>query len=182
MPLYEFYCAHCHAVYTFRSMRVDTKTIPSCPDCGTPLKREVSLFSAIASRRTGDGGEVDSDELANAKEEDLIARMTNRMEQLEGDECDPAQAVRMMREMASCGGKTFSRDVEEAFARIEAGEDPDRVGDEFGEIFANTHNPFAPVDDASGDASSSGAELLRLLCAPRRVKEWYDMPDGEGQK
>jgi hypothetical protein len=180
VPLYEFYCAHCHAVYTFRAQRVDTMTIPACPDCNTPLKREISLFSALSSQRTS--GDVDSDELAVAQEEDLIAQMTNKMEQMDGDDCDPAQAVRMMRQMASCGGKTFSRDVEEAFARIEAGENPDKIGDEFGEIFANTHNPFTDSGGVSVDASASGVELLRLLCAPRRIKEWYDMPEPEDLK
>ncbi|MCL1921947.1 MAG: zinc ribbon domain-containing protein, partial [Kiritimatiellaeota bacterium] len=47
MPLYEFYCEPCHTVFTFRAMRVDTETRPSCPVCKAPLKREVSTFAHI---------------------------------------------------------------------------------------------------------------------------------------
>lgn len=177
MPLYEFYCARCHAVYTFRSLCVDTVTVPACPECDAPLKREVSLFSAIRARGSTDG--FDSDELAAAKEEELIADMTNCMERLEGEECEASQAVRMMRKMAEREGRTFSREVEEAFARIEAGEDAEKIGEEFDEIFAGTHNPFADAEDGVCGEDSHAREMLRLLSPPRRVKEWYDMPGQE---
>ncbi len=46
MPVYEFYCPDCHAIFNFFSRRVDTETQPACPRCGRPeLGRQASLFA-----------------------------------------------------------------------------------------------------------------------------------------
>ena len=61
MPIYEFYCADCHTIYSFFSRRVNTEKIPACPDsrCGrTALARQVSLFSVSKGR--ADQGEDDA--------------------------------------------------------------------------------------------------------------------------
>ena len=52
MPIYEFYCADCHRVYSFLSKTVNTTKRPACPRCGRPkLERKVSRF-AVGRRRT----------------------------------------------------------------------------------------------------------------------------------
>lgn len=172
MPLYEFYCEPCHTIYTFRSAKVDTSTVPACPVCGAQLKREVSPFAHIVNGGTSPTG-IDSDEIANAKEEDIIAKMSNRMDEMDGDDEDPSRAVKTMREMAKAGGLKFNKDVEEAFSRIEAGEDPEKIDEEFKEVFDDTHNPF---DDSKGDTLKiKPSELWRRLHAPRRDPKWYDL-------
>lgn len=171
MPLYEFYCEPCHTVYTFRSTKVNTSSVPPCPVCGAALKREVSPFAHTVGGTSPAG--TDSDELAQAKEEDLIAKMSDRMEGLDSDDADPSQAVKTMREMAKTGGLKFNKDVEEAFQRIESGEDPEKIDEEFKEVFDETHNPFD--DKQEGAIPLKPSELWRRLHAPRHDPKWYDM-------
>ncbi|MBQ7188110.1 MAG: zinc ribbon domain-containing protein [Kiritimatiellae bacterium] len=177
MPLYEFYCGPCHTIFTFRSHRVDTTTVPPCPVCGKPLKREVSLVNSCIAGKVAEPGSYDNDELANAKTEELIAQMSNRMMEMEGDDAEPADAVRMMRELARTSGLKFNKDVEEAFARIESGEDPEKIDQEFQEVFDETHNPFDGSDEESGAISFS--DFWKRMHPPRHDPDWHDMPEGE---
>ncbi len=52
MPIYEFYCAHCHRVFSFLSRVVNTDKTPACPRCRrTELTRRVSAFAISKGRR-----------------------------------------------------------------------------------------------------------------------------------
>ena len=46
MPVYEFYCRECHAIFNFLSRRVNTDRTPACPRCKRPgLEKQVSPFA-----------------------------------------------------------------------------------------------------------------------------------------
>ena len=62
----------------------------------------------------------------------------------------------------------------EAMARIEAGEDPEKVDEQFSELFDETHDPF--VTETQGRAAFNPGEWLRRIQPPRRDPTWYDMP------
>lgn len=174
MPLYEFYCKNCHTVYTFRSQRVDTVTVPECPDCGGKLSRQVSSFSHIVkSGDREDLGGFDRDEISQAEQEELISKMGRRLDAMNDDDADPAEAVKVMREMAEQGGLRFNADVREAMARIEAGVDPEKIDEQFKEVF-DLENPFES-DSGTKAAKNAAQEFLRRLCPPRRDPKWYDM-------
>lgn len=173
MPLYEFYCEPCHAIFTFRSARVDTSTHPSCPVCGKVLKREISGFAPIVKGRTADLSEGPAPAEAAQRLETVMSSMGDRIQALDDADAAPGDAVKIMREMAEAEGVHFSRDVEEAMGRIEAGEDPEKVDSEFQEIF-DGDQLFAP--DTSG-ASRSGhlIDRLRHLRPPRRDPTWHTL-------
>lgn len=175
MPLYEFYCEPCHTIFTFRSPRVDTATVPACPACGARLKREVSAFAHIVRGKsapdTADDGE------AASRMDDVLARMGERVQALDDEDADPREAVKVMKEMAAAGGLAFNNEVQEAMARIEAGEDPERIDEEFKEVF-DSENPFAESDGVSGGRLS---ELWRRMRGPRRDPKWYDLNSAEDQ-
>lgn len=168
MPLYEFYCQPCHMIFTFRSPRVDTKSIPSCPKCGGALKREVSAFAPII-RGDNDSG-MSSDDGAVDRMDSVIAAMGDRMQSLEDDDGDPREAVSVLRAMAEAGGVQFKPDVMEAMSRIDAGEDPDKIDEMFGEVF-DTENPFSEIED---DSSLSGMNWWKRLHEPQRDPSWHD--------
>ena len=47
VPIYEFYCADCHTVYSSLSKKIDIETRPKCPRCKHPSLSAVyrgSLF------------------------------------------------------------------------------------------------------------------------------------------
>ena len=172
MPLYEFYCEPCHTVFTFRSPRVDTVTVPACPLCGKALKREVSSFAHAVRgqvREACETGAADGD--AAERMDRVLAQMGERMHTLEDDDADPREAVKVMKALADEGGLRFNAEVQEAMARIEAGEDPEKIDEEFSEVF-EAENPFAEGDDAAG---RSGLGWLRRLRGPRRDPKWYDL-------
>lgn len=173
MPLYEFYCEPCHTIFTFRAKRVDTATVPKCPTCGAPLQRQVSPFAHITKGDSPDGCGCDHDELADAKREDAIARMANQMDDMAGDDADPAEAVKAMRKMAEAGGLHFNKEVREAMARIEAGEDPEKIDEEFKDAL-DAHDPFEG-DDAAAQKAFKSSEWLRRLKPPRRDPVWHDL-------
>jgi len=170
MPLYEFYCQACHMIFTFRFKQVDTASIPLCPECGEKLKREVSAFAHII-RGKSDAG-MNADNGAIDRMDGVIAEMGERMQALEDDDGDPREAVSVLRAMAEAGGVQFKPDVMEAMARIDAGEDPDRIDEMFGEVF-DTENPFSEIEDDSGKRDIS---WWRRLHEPQRDPEWHDWP------
>lgn len=171
MPLYEFYCGPCHTVFTFRSLKVDTVTKPACPVCGGPLEREVSVFAHI----TRGGREVSApdDSGAVGRMEGVLEEMGERVRALDDADADPREAVKVMREMAAAGGLGFKPEVRAALDRIEAGDDPERVEEEFREVF-EADNPFADEDDEErGGGAAAG--WWRKLRGPRRDPQWHDM-------
>ena len=185
MPLYEFYCEPCHTVFTFRAMRVDTKTRPSCPICNAPLSREISTFAHIirgGTSKAPDNGSSDSDAPPQGGMDDTIAqrmeavmaRMGDRIQALDDDDADPREAVKVMREMAEAGGLHFDKDVKEAMARIEAGEDPEKIDEEFGEVFER-ENPFTDAPENGPAGSILSLRALRHLRPPRRDPHWHDL-------
>jgi putative FmdB family regulatory protein len=174
MPLYEFYCEPCHTVFTFRSGRVDTVTVPPCPRCGMALKREVSSFAHIirgASQPADGAGDGPVDDGMGERMEQAAARLGDRLQALDADDADPREAVHVMRELAEAGGLRFNAGVREAMARIEAGEDPEKIDEQFSEVF-DADNPFE-AGDAPGAAT--GRAWLRRLRGPARDPNWYDM-------
>lgn len=139
MPIYEFYCRKCNTVYNFFSRKADTGKIPLCPRCGTvKLKRQMSVFSKISGNREERG------------EEDLPpfdeSRMERAMEMLAGeadriDENDPRAAARIMRKITEATGMNLSASMEEALARMERGEDPEKIEEELGDLLEG-EEPF----------------------------------------
>jgi putative FmdB family regulatory protein len=138
MPVYEFYCSDCHTIFNFLSRRVNTEKQPDCPKCGRPgLERQVSQFAVSKGRKEEPvEGMPDMDE----------AQMERAMESLAGemdgmDENDPRQMARFMRKFTEATGMNLGSDMEETMRRLEAGEDPEKIEEEMGDLF-NEENPF----------------------------------------
>ena len=168
MPLYEFYCKPCHTIYTYRFQRVDTSTVPPCPVCGAKLSREVSPFVYIVKGKNSADPMEDGE--SASRMDQVMAQMGERLQSLDDDDADPREAVKVMKELASAGGMTFNKEVQEAMARIEAGEDPEKIDEEFSDVF-ETDNPFAEDEGGSGKKPS---DWWRRMRGPRRDPKWYD--------
>ena len=134
MPIYEFYCESCHTVFNFFSRRVDTTKRPKCPRCGRPkLERKVSRFSTLG--KTGgdaDGGDGPGD-FDEAKMEGLMESMARESEGI--DENNPRQIARMMRKLHDAAGMPLDAKADEAIRRMEAGESPEKIEEEMGDVF-----------------------------------------------
>ena len=131
MPIYEFYCADCHTIFNFFSYRIDTEKKPSCPKCQRrPLNRVISSFAVLRGvKEEDDMGLPDLDE---TKMEKAVSMMEKEAQNL--DENDPKQAAQLMRRLCSTTGMDLGKGMEEALRRMEAGEDPDTIEKEMGDL------------------------------------------------
>ncbi len=140
MPVYEFYCPRCHTVFSFFSPTVETEKRPRCPGCGRPgLERQVSIFAVSRGRAEPDGDE----ELPPGFDESKMMQAMQMLESEAGtmDEDDPRQAAKMMRKLYDATGLEVGPGMEEAMRRMEAGEDPDQIEAELGDVLEN-EDPF----------------------------------------
>jgi len=171
MPVYEFYCPDCHAIYNFFSRKVDTETVPTCPSCQRPrLQRQVSPFAISKGRGEPTG---DDDGLPAGMDEEKMMRALASMEgEFAGvDENDPKQAARMMRRLFDATGLRIGNGMAEAMRRMEAGEDPDAIEAEMGDLL-ESEDPFAL---GAGAKPRDLKTLRRELLPPRRDDTWYPL-------
>ena len=145
MPIYEFYCKDCHWIFNFFSSTVDTEKRPLCPKCKkTKLKRQMSVF---ASPRKGDEEPdmplPDMDETKMEQAMSMLAREAENM-----DEEDPKQAADLMRKLTDMTGLDLGPGMKEALRRMEAGEDPEQIEADMGDLLED-EDPFLVKDRTS---------------------------------
>ncbi len=143
MPVYEFYCADCHTIFNFLSRRVNIDKQPDCPKCRRPgLSRQVSRFAISRGQKE----EPAADGMPDIDEARLEKAMMGLAGEMEGmDENDPRQMARFMRRLSDATGMNLGSGFEEAMRRLEAGEDPEKLEEEMGELFSdeNMDNLFS---------------------------------------
>ncbi len=167
MPIYEFYCRDCHTIYSFLSRRVDTTTIPACPKkTKHKLQRQMSRFAISKGRGESPGGEEPELDFDEDKMEQAMMQMAGELEG--ADEEDPRAMAHMMRKLMATTGMNMGEGMEEAIRRMEAGEDPDKVEEELGELL-DSEDPFA-----TGEGKLKGM-VRRMTEAPNEDPEIYDM-------
>ncbi len=133
MPIYEFYCSDCHTIFNFFSRRINVDKKPSCPKCGRPeLEKKMSIFAISKNRSEPE----DDNPLANLDESKLESAMMSLASEAESiDENDPRQAAQFMRRLFDSMGLEVGGNIEEAISRMEAGEDPEKIEEEMGDLF-----------------------------------------------
>ena len=150
MPIYEFYCQKCHMIFNFFSGSVNVDRRPDCPKCGKKkLERQMSIFSSLRHR----GEDVDDMPLPDIDESQMEQAMNLLAREAENiNEDDPRQAANLMRKLTDMTGLDLGPGMEEALARMEAGEDPEQIEAEMGDLLEN-EDPFT-LKQKSGKALS----------------------------
>lgn len=137
MPMYEFYCSDCNTIFTFFSKIINTEKTPNCPKCnGDSLKRMVSQFAFTGKSKNQESEDGLPDiPIDESKMEHAIESLASQAESLNED--DPRQAANLMRKLSSMTGLKLGDKMEEALSRMEAGEDPDSIEQQLGDIDEN---------------------------------------------
>ncbi len=165
MPIYEFFCDRCNTIFNFFSRSVNTTKRPNCPKCrNRPLSRRVSLFAVTGRAKEDDGAEempFDEEKMGRAME--TLAKEAERI-----DENDPRQAAGLMRRLTDMTGIEMGPQMQEAMRRMEAGEDPEQVEAEMGDLLEE-EEPFL-VPDRKGRTSRRSAPA-----PPKRDDTLYEL-------
>ena len=168
MPIYEFYCPDCHTVFDFYSKKINTEKIPSCPQCSREkLERHVSLFSAISGKakgeEAGEEGGLENLHIDEARFEKAMNQLSREAESI--NEENPKQAASLMRKFSEISGIKMGNGMEEALARMEAGEDPEQVESEMGSLLDKEDFMLQGVSQKRGKRQT----------APRHEKKLYEL-------
>lgn len=172
VPIYEFYCVKCHAIFNFFSRAVNTTKQPACPRCGRPkLERKMSRFAV--SRQRPEPTTENEDLPPGFDEEKMeraMAEMASEAENMNED--DPRQVARMMRKLYQSAGLRMGSGMEEAIRRMEAGEDPEKIEEEMGDLLEE-EEPL--MGAAEGPAEGKLRGLARRLKPPEVDETLYDL-------
>ena len=178
MPIYEFYCPDNNTVYSFlaKSLAYGDKT-PRCPaDPSFRMQKRVSGFAFIG-RAKEPSADAPMEDLDDAKMERVMAELERDMAGFDEDNPDPRQMAHLMRKMSDLTGEKLPAEMEEMVRRLEAGEDPEALEEEYGD--ALDADGMGEGEGGEGDESSA-AQLKRLrrrLLGPKRDPELYDMSE-----
>lgn len=174
MPIYEFYSPDTHKIYSFLSRRLlPAVPVPSCPDGSTHrMEKLVSRFSF-----TGRAKEPTSAPLPDPdpRQEAAMLEMAREMEAIGDDNPDPRVLGRMMRRMMDLTGQKAPGEMEEMLRRLESGEDPDKLEEEFGGALDQFDLPGEDEDSAAGELRRALSRRLRR--PPQRDPRLYELTD-----
>lgn len=156
MPIYEFACPNCRKIFSFLSKRVNPERLPVCPKCGNKkLQKEISRFAmtkglkepAAAPAGPEDGPPLP--DLDDPRMERAMLEMERDMAHL--DENNPRHMAHLMRKMKDLMPPgTMPKEMDIAIKRLEAGEDPEKIEADMGDILGDFMG-------GSGGAEGGGA-------------------------
>jgi hypothetical protein len=173
MPIYEFYCPDNHTVYQFlaRSLAHGGKT-PRCPENGKfRMEKRISKFAFL--RGVKEPTETDPfDGIDDAKMEAMMADLEKDMAGVDENNPDPRALGHVMRKMTDVLGDKAPPEMREMIRRLEAGEDPEKLESEFGDL-------------GEGEGDGTGADFFTQtvkkiksgLRAPKRDAKLYEMSE-----
>jgi hypothetical protein len=179
MPIYEFFCPKNQRIYSFlaRSLAYSDK-VPRCPENPKwPLEKMVSKFAITGKAKEKSDPAGDDDGMDDPRMEQAMAEMEREFSGLDDmDNPDPRMLGRMMRKMTDLAGEKVPPAMQEMIARLEKGEDPDKLEEEYGDALEG-------MDDALGDdapiEARAAAATLRRRRAQRITRDptLYEMSD-----
>ena len=164
MPIYEFYCEDCNTIFNFFSRSVNTTKKPKCPVCKTKtLSRQMSAFAFTGKAK--EDGDMDDLPFDEGKMEKAMNMLAGEAENINED--DPRQAANLMRKLTDMTGMELGPGMQEALKRMEAGEDPDAIEAEMGDLLED-EDPFLMPEKKGGKKGTKRA-------APKRDDTLYDL-------
>lgn len=106
-----------------------------------------------------------------ARMEQAFASLASEMEGVNED--DPRQVGRIVRKLYDTTGMKLGGGMEEALRRMEAGEDPDAIEEELGDVLEG-EDPFAELSK-----KPSADDLRRRFLPPRVDETLYELQPPE---
>jgi len=172
MPIYEFYSPDTHRIYSFLAKRfLREGEVPLCPD--EPKNRMEKMVSAFAF--TGRAKEVvkkegESEAGMDPRMEQEMMRMADEFSKMDEKSPDPRVMGRMMRRMMEASGQKLPAEMGEMLQRLEKGENPDKLEEEYGDVMEKMDG----MEGAVGEKKEDWKMRLRRRMPPRRDPKLYE--------
>lgn len=144
MPIYEFACPKCRVIFSFLSKRLNPDRDPTCPKCGNKkMARQMSRFATLKGLKEPAARSSD-DQTDNGPEPDFDdPRVMRAMSELERDmehmdENNPRHMAHLMKKMKDIMPPgTMPKEMDVAIKRLEAGEDPEKIEEDMGDVLGD---------------------------------------------
>ena len=161
MPIYEFFCPDCNTIFNFYSRRINTEKQPDCPKCGRKkIRKMMSTFATIGKASEESDPLTGMDETKMEKAFESLLREAGNV-----NEEDPRQMARLMRKFSDKTGISLGGQMEDALSRLEAGEDPDQVEKEMGDL----------MDEDSFSFEAMKKQVRSGIKQPQRDDKLYEL-------
>src|SRR4029077_12559202 len=143
MPIYEYACPKCRVIFSFLSKRINPDRLPVCPKCGNKkMAKQVSRFAMSRGlaepipNAGAEAGEPPDPDFDDPRIERAMMEMERDMEHL--DENNPKHMAHMMRKMKDLMPPgTMPKEMDIAIKRLEAGEDPEKIEEDMGDVLGD---------------------------------------------
>jgi len=143
MPIYEYACPKCRVIFSFLSKRVNPDRLPVCPKCGNKkMTKQMSRFAMSrglkepVAKTEPQSGEPPMPDLDDPRMERAMMEMERDMEHL--DENNPKHMAHLMRKMKDLmPAGTVPKELDVAIKRLEAGEDPEKIEEDMGDVLGD---------------------------------------------
>jgi putative FmdB family regulatory protein len=143
MPIYEYACPKCRVIFNFLSKRINPDRLPVCPKCGNKkMTKQMSRFAMSrglkepAAKNEAETGEPPMPDFDDPRMEKAMMEMERDMEHL--DENNPKHMAHMMRKMKDLMPPgTVPKELDVAIKRLEAGEDPEKIEEDMGDVLGD---------------------------------------------
>jgi len=177
MPIYEYFSPDTNKIYTFFSHGVmDSGIVPRCPDGDRHAMRKMMSGFAVIGRAKEASEAGGPDDLDDPRMEAAMAELEREMSGMDEENPDPRQMGHLMRRMMEMTGEKMPGVMEEMVRRLEAGEDPDKLEEEYGDL-PELEAFGAEGEEAAGTESGRAKALLRRMRGPVRDPELYELKD-----
>jgi len=143
MPIYEYACPKCRMIFNFLSKRIKPDRVPVCPKCGNKkMAKQMSRFAMSrglkepAAKTEPQTSEPPMPDVDDPRMERAMMEMERDMEHL--DENNPKHMAHMMRKMKDLMPPgTVPKELDVAIKRLEAGEDPEKIEEDMGDVLGD---------------------------------------------
>lgn len=157
MPIYEFACTRCRVIFSFFYKKPEPERLPKCPRCkGKRMTQQMSRFAVSrggSGKKSGEGPESDGGpmpDLDDPRVEQAFGQLEKELGNV--DESNPKHLAHVMRKLKDLMPPgTMPKELDVAIKRLEAGEDPEKIEEDMGDVF----------NDAMGGSGPGGGGYTR---------------------
>jgi hypothetical protein len=152
-------------IFNFLSKTIKPDRLPVCPKCGNKnMAKQVSRFAMPkglkepAAKPEGAGSEEPMPDFDDPRIERAMMDLERDMEHL--DENNPKHMAHMMRKMKDIMPEgTVPKELDVAIKRLEAGEDPEKIEEDMGDVLGDFMG--GPEDEEGGMGGMGGGAYSR---------------------